>query len=255
VTAAERPLRDHDRRHLATEDVSMKWLSGLLALLLMSLALEGAAAAEQGDPAPPVVKPMLKLDGATTTTLSPALIRRQRAMLRGTQGAYTTRPIVVAGTFLSYDDATSSVLVAIDRQRSSLPNILRRRAQNASLEQELLDRELPPQRAYRISRRTLFLDGRASAKKPESPASEGRVADDPQRIDFDQFKPGDPVSLLYRMTNDPDEMPTLINLSLVDPGQTDFRADFSPSAGKPVYRLIPFNQNDPTTSTATPDSP
>lgn len=186
---------------------AMSWVVGFVAMCGF------APAGAPNDPAPASA-----LRPTTATIRAIDMSSRPRPTPRPD---FTSRPILAIGTIESIDSATSSVLLLIDRDRSSLPNILRVRARKAGLEQMLLNRELPPARRYTITPRTLFLDTRATTPTLPADRSQGK------KIDLSNFRPGEWVSVLYRMRRNPDLQPALFNMSKVDPNRT-FEVDYNP---------------------------
>ena len=168
---------------------------------------------------------------------------------RSEQPLYTSRPLLAVGQLKEMDRATSSVLVAIDRERSVIPNVLISRARRQEKEAELLDREFPPERRFKLTQRTLYLDARASQKKPETRADTGRIADDEQRLRWEDFQPDDHVTVLYKLRPKADRDPLVLSFSKVDADQKDFELDFNPFGKERVYRRLPAGADGSTTAT------
>ncbi len=168
---------------------------------------------------------------------------------RSERPLYTSRPLLAVGQIKEMDRATSSVLVAIDRELSAIPNVLISHARREEKEAELLDREFPPERRFKLTQRTLYLDARASEKKPETRADTGQIAEDKQRLRWGDFKPDDHVTVLYKLRPKADRDPLVLSFSKVDADQKDFELDFNPFGMERAYRRLPAPADDSTTST------
>ncbi len=152
---------------------------------------------------------------------------------------FTSRPLLAVGTVRSIDSASSTVTVAIDQNLSDLPITLTHKAKVTGQDLESLRRrEFPPQRTFRIGPMTMLVDDRAPL-----PKRRGEPRPQP-RIGAGDFKPGDRVSLLFRMEHDPNRTPYAINLSKVDPARTYFATDFDPTG---VMGRQPMRGTRPTT--------
>ena len=186
---------------------AMSWVVGFVAMCGF------APAGAPNDPAPASA-----LRPTTATIRAIDMSSRPRPTPRPD---FTSRPILAVGTIQSIDSATSSVVLLVDRDRSSLPNILRVRSRAAGLEQMLLDREFPPERRYTLTPRTLFLNTRGTTATLPANPRRGK------NIDLADFRPGEWVSVLYRMRQNPDLQPSLYNMSKIDPSRT-LKVDYNP---------------------------
>lgn len=184
------------------------------------------------------ITPALKSDKATTGTAV-----RQPIAPRIRPG-YTSRSLMIVGTVKSIDSATSTVVVTIDRKKSSLPHILLLNARKAGIEDEVIAREMPKERAYKLNRRTMFLDARPDPTKKQVKAETGQIKTDPRFIKFTDFKEGEWVSVLYRMRSTPTKSPIVFNVSKVDPEKTNFNVDFSPMGKKRQFKR-PIRSTNP----------
>jgi len=193
-----------------TKRLNMRAMGRIVGLVGLVAVCGFASAAAPDEPAPRIT--------IKTTTGTMTVTPRPTPPIRPD---YTSRPILAVGTIKSIDTATSSVVLLVDRDRSSLPNILRVRAREAGLEQMLLDREFPPERRYTLTPRTILLDTR------ETTATLPANLRQDKKIDLADFRPGEWVSVLYRMRQNPDLQPGLYNMSKVDPNRT-FQVDYNP---------------------------
>jgi hypothetical protein len=172
-------------------------------------------------------------DGTTSLTTA------TRARTVTPRGGYSNRPILAVGTLQEIHPSSMTLTVAIDRKLSSMPTALTASLKRLGTEQEVLDREFPPQRTFHWLRMTTFIDGRPSPDRPQTPATTGRILEDRQRIKPEDLKVGERVSVLYRMPTTPNAQPTVLTISRVDPNQQVFEVDFNPlGPGARVQRRV-----------------
>jgi hypothetical protein len=141
---------------------------------------------------------------------------------------FTSRPLLAVGTIKKMDLVTSRVQVLIDRKRSSLPRVLKIKAEKSDQLESILDQEFPEVRSFLLHDRTLGLDARLDMRRNQVRADSGRIHEDRQFLPVESFKPGDSVSVLFRMSSTPDHIARVLTISKVDPAQENFEADFRP---------------------------
>lgn len=212
---------------------------GNLGLGLLTLALL-ALAALLAPPAGAQTSTTVKMNTTATTPTSvthivhvpgaiPRILDRNTSATRPTANPlYTSRPLLAVGTLKRFDTATSTVVIAIDRSRSSMPHVLEFNAHKAGQLDKLQDREFPTERSFHLTPFTALWDARPDPNKPQTRADTGRIREDKQRLKATDFKPGDQVSVYFRMDADPAKPPFVINVCQVDPAQKEFRADIGP---------------------------
>ncbi|MCE5229809.1 hypothetical protein LLG95_09465 [bacterium] len=143
---------------------------------------------------------------------------------------YTSRPILLVGWFKSYDRATSTVTVRVDPILTKFPHALDVRAKQLNIPVERVkNRELRPERAFKIGARTYFTDDTAPLE-PES----GKLRQTPP-ISIESIKPGDKITVSYRIQPG-DTAARALNISKVDPSRSYFSADFDPTHGRMIPR-------------------
>ncbi len=138
------------------------------------------------------------------------------------QYLYSGRPVLIVGTFAGYDRATSTVLVKVDPKLSRFPNAVKVASQQYRVpEDRVMAREFRPERSFRLSADTHVVDDTAPLDlKP------GQHRRSRPNIKIEAFKPGDKVTVTYRIQIKADAIPHAYNLSKVDPARTYFSADF-----------------------------
>jgi len=194
----------------------LKLIPPLGLLLLCQITLSGVAPAVQIQ-VPPVPSPVPGA-GPTASMIPPGSSPRPYRSPNLTFGS--SRPIMAVGTLKSIDSATSTVVIAINRRLSCIPHIMVIRAQQAGKDKELFDKELPPQRTFHLTPRTMILDARPNPNKTPAKAVSGKLQNqDQELLKFSDFKPGDPVGVLYRMGFIPGEDPLPLNFCRLNPGQ------------------------------------
>lgn len=207
----------------------IRWIFWTLAIL-GAVVLSGASAKAQNGPGnnpnPQGVEMKIGNTSHTVTFRPPAYYRPNQSR------PYTRRPILAVGTLKSIDSGTSTVVISIDRKLSSVPNILVYEAKKAGTYEELMSRELPAERTFRIPPQAMIMDGRYNPDKPQTKAVTGKIRQDKQRIAFSEFKPGERVGVLFSLNSDPSKPPTIRNFSKLDPDRTDFAVDFNPMRGR-----------------------
>jgi hypothetical protein len=201
-------------------------------------------------------------DKATTVTRHRGVYRTQKLTTGTARGQFpsnpdsyfTSRPLLAVGTLKQIDSASSTVLVAIDRKLSSIPSVLTLNAQQGGVAQAIIDREFPPERIFKIHRRTYLRDARPLAKR-DQPAEQIRqkLPHQRDRIGFGDFKPGERVGVLYRIRPGQPDDPIMLSFSKLDPDQMDFSVDFNPLRNRRGERpQPPKSLADPPTTTTQP---
>ncbi len=162
------------------------------------------------------------------------------------QYLYSGRPVLIVGTFAGYDRATSTVLVKVDPKLSRFPNAVKVASQQYRVpEDRVMAREFRPERSFRLSADTHVVDDTAPLDlKP------GQHRRSRPNIKIEAFKPGDKVTVTYRIQIKADAIPHAYNLSKVDPARTYFSADFDPTRGPLTRRPA-----SPTSGTLTAGRP
>ena len=188
-----------------------------------------------------------------TTEQSPSSSGPLRFKPQDPKNIYTSRPLFAVGRLKTIDSATSTVVISIDRKLSSAPHILLYNAKRAGVEQELMDREFPPERAFLITRRTFLLDAKPDPRKPQTRASTGKIREDKQFLPFSAFKPGDFVGVMFSMSSTGKGTHAL-NLCRLDPNQKDFGIDYAPMRKGTFGRKARFSHQAKTTSTLSQDT-
>jgi hypothetical protein len=153
---------------------------------------------------------------------------------------YTARDLLAVGTLKRIDSGTSTAVVLIDRNLSDMPHILVYNAKKAGVYEELLNRVFPPEKEFYLTPLTMFMDARRDHYQPPTRASTGKIMQDKERIPLTDFKPGDHVSVWFKMNPDPARRDFVINLSKVDADRTDFSAEVRLVAPRRVERKVLF---------------
>lgn len=165
------------------------------------------------------------------------------------QYLYTGRPALIVGTFVGYDQATSIVLVKVDPKLSRFPNAMKVASQQYHVpEDRVIAREFRPERRFRLNEETHVVDDTAPLDLQPGQRRRSRP-----NMKIEAFKPGDKVTVTYRIQIKEDAIPHAYNLSKVDPARTYFSADFDPTRG-PIARR-PISPTSGTLRTRLPQNP
>lgn len=147
----------------------------------------------------------------------------------------TGRPALIVGTFVGYDRATSTVLVKVDPKLSRFPHAMEVASKQYRVPTDrVFARELRPERRFRLDDETHVVDDTA----PLDPQP-GRLARPRPNMKLEAIKPGDKVTVTYRIQVKADAIPRAYNLSKVDPARTYFSADIDPTRGPVPRRQAP----------------
>lgn len=152
----------------------------------------------------------------------------------------TGRPALGVGWFQSYDAATSTVVIRMDPKLTTFPHSIAVRAKRWNIPADrLYARERSGERKFKLDMRTYVVDDSSPLKL--QPGQKERLT---PRIPITAFRPGDKVSVSYRIAADSQKVPKALNLSKVDPNRTFFPGDSEPMSGRSITR-----RNRPTTGT------
>lgn len=154
----------------------------------------------------------------------------------------TGRPALGIGWFQSYDAATSTVVIRMDPKLTTFPHSIQVRAKRWNIPADrLYARERSGERRFKLDMRTYIVDDSSPLKL--QPGQKERLT---PHIPITAFRPGDKVSVSYRIAADSKAVPKALNLSKVDPNRTFFPGDSEPMSGRPITQ----RNRRPTTGTA-----
>lgn len=212
-----------------------RYVRPLWALAVVILAM-GASARPTSQttpaittPAPPTTGTLKRQRGINRQLIKPVNPRIGAALSTDTQLGYlyTSRPALIVGTFAAYDRATSTVTVKVDPNLSRFPNAMKVASKQYNVPADrVFARELRPERRFKLRAGTHLVDDTAPLELKPGQRTRPRPA-----IPIDAFRPGDKVTVSYRIEMKESSIPFAYNLSKVDPARTYFSADFDPTRG------------------------
>lgn len=144
----------------------------------------------------------------------------------------TTRPALAVGTLTEINQASGTITLAVDPERSALPRALRAQLRDRAKVEAVQAEQFTPQRTFKLGTTTLYIDGRTTGVR-QMPAKDGLIPKDPSLIKLSDFKVGEAVSVMFRLTplDDAQELASAINLTKVPPQRKRFSADLEPTQG------------------------